>query len=169
LTLARADRTLNLADRPTVVALEAIAAETVAKFFDAALAKNIDLGLESERVSLSANPALIDDLLSNLIDNALKYTPTGGRVTVRVRRDAGRPVLAVEDDGRGIPASERLRVLQRFYRLPDSPGHGSGLGLAIVDEIAQLYGGKLSLADAAGARGTLVSVLFPPNKSHGSQ
>jgi two-component system sensor histidine kinase TctE len=74
--------------------------------------------------------------------------------------DNGRPFLAVEDSGVGIPETERQRVRQRFYRMPNSPGHGSGLGLAIVEEIAALYGATLSIAAGANGRGTRVWVQF---------
>jgi signal transduction histidine kinase len=67
----------------------------------------------------------------------------------------------VEDNGPGIPEQERQRVRQRFYRLPNSPGHGSGLGLAIVDEIAQLYGASMTIGPGLSGRGTKVLLQFP--------
>ncbi len=73
----------------------------------------------------------------------------------------GKAHIAVEDTGPGIPEPERERVRQRFFRLPNSPGHGSGLGLAIVEEIAQLYGGALSISSGSGGRGARVTVRFP--------
>jgi two-component system sensor histidine kinase TctE len=160
LTLARADPTVNVMAKNQTVALDAIAADVVARFFDRALQSNIDLGVETEPVSIVADPALIDDLVSNLIDNALKYTQAGGRVTLSTTRKSGKPAVAVEDNGPGIPEPDRRRVMQRFYRQPNSPGHGSGLGLAIVDEIAQLYGASTTISDGAGGRGTKVSVVF---------
>jgi two-component system sensor histidine kinase TctE len=161
LSLARADPAVNLAAKNRAVSLEAIAEEVIAKFFDRALQARIDLGAEVAPVTLIADPSLLDDLLSNLVDNALKYTPGGGTVTVTVGERGGKPFIAVEDTGPGIPASERERVRQRFYRLPNSPGHGSGLGLAIVDEIAGLYGAALSIESGAGGVGTCVSLQFP--------
>ena len=161
LTLARADPAANIAAKNQSADLSAIAGEVVAKFFDRALLANIDLGLEARPAGIHADPSLLDDLLSNLVDNALKYTPAGGRVTVNAGLQSGRPYLAVEDNGPGIPEAERQRVRQRFYRLPNSPGHGSGLGLAIVDEIAQLYGASLAIGPGAGGLGTKVVLLFP--------
>jgi two-component system, OmpR family, sensor histidine kinase TctE len=161
LTLARADPAANIAAKNQTVDLSAIAGEVVAKFFDRALLANIDLGLEARPASTHADPSLLDDLLSNLVDNALKYTPAGGSVTVNTGQQNGRPYLAVEDNGPGIPEAERQRVRQRFYRLPNSPGHGSGLGLAIVDEIAQLYGASLLIGPGVGGLGTKVVLLFP--------
>ncbi|MDP9084397.1 MAG: sensor histidine kinase, partial [Pseudomonadota bacterium] len=105
------------------------------------------------------------DLLSNLVDNALKYTPAGGTVTVFAGLQNGKPYLAVEDTGLGIPATERQRVRQRFYRLPNSPGHGSGLGLAIVDEIARLYDASLTIGPGAHAMGTRVLLIFPQSSA----
>jgi two-component system sensor histidine kinase TctE len=161
LSLARADPTVNLAAKNRPLSLTAIAEEVVAKFFDRALQGGIDLGADLEPATLSADPSLLDDLLSNLVDNALKYTPPGGTVTVTVGKRGARPYLAVEDTGPGIPESERERVKQRFYRLPNSPGHGSGLGLAIVEEIAGLYGAVVAIEAPAGGVGTRVSLLFP--------
>ncbi len=161
LALARADPTVNIATKNQSVALDTFVGEVVARFFDRALQSNIDLGIDVKPVFIVADPALIDDLLSNLIDNALKYTPPGGSVTVSVGMTHGKPVLTVEDSGPGIPEEDRQRVRQRFYRLPNSPGHGSGLGLAIVDEIAKLYGASLSLGPGANGLGTRVTLQFP--------
>ena len=161
LTLARADSSANLSAKNQAVDLQAIVGEVVAKFFDRALQSNIDLGVDAHSVSVFADPSLLDDLLSNLVDNALKYTPAGGSVTVSAGRSNGRPYLAVEDTGTGIPEPERPRVRQRFYRMPNSPGHGSGLGLAIVDEIARLYDATLTLGSGANGAGTRILIQFP--------
>jgi two-component system sensor histidine kinase TctE len=125
------------------------------------LQTNIDLGVDVRPATILADPSLLDDLLSNLVDNALKYTPAGGSVTVSTGFLKGKPFLAVEDTGPGIPPEERQRVRQRFYRLPNSPGHGSGLGLSIVDEIAELYEASLTIGSGANSSGTQVLVLFP--------
>ncbi|HMK84382.1 MAG TPA: HAMP domain-containing sensor histidine kinase, partial [Steroidobacteraceae bacterium] len=161
LSLARADPAVNIAAKNQTVALDTIAGEVVAKFFDRALKSNIDLGVEARPATIIADPSLLDDLLSNLVDNALKYTPAGGTVTVSAGERAGKAFIAVEDTGPGIPVEERERVKQRFYRLPNSPGHGSGLGLAIVDEIAQLYGAAFSIESGLNGTGTRVSLQFP--------
>jgi two-component system sensor histidine kinase TctE len=160
LALARADPAVNIATKNQPVALDTLVGEVVARFFDRALQSNIDLGIDVKPASIVADPALIDDLLSNLVDNALKYTPPGGSVTVSVGKTNGKPLLTVEDGGPGIPEEDRQRVRQRFYRLPNSPGHGSGLGLAIVDEIARLYGASVSIDSGAGGRGTRIQVQF---------
>jgi two-component system sensor histidine kinase TctE len=160
LTLARADRAANIAIKSQSVDLAALVGEVVAKFFDRALQADIDLGVDINPVQVTADPSLLDDLLSNLVDNALKYTPAGGSVTVSAGTLGNRPFLAVEDTGPGIPESERQHVRQRFYRLPNSPGHGSGLGLAIVDEIARLYAAQVLISAGGDGRGTRVLVQF---------
>ncbi len=95
---------------------------------------------------------MLREMLSNLLDNAIRYTPAGGRITVRVREDKRDRAqqwvhLEVEDTGLGIPAAERERVVERFYRILGREGDGSGLGLAIVREIATMHGGTLTIDD----------------------
>ena len=161
LSLARADPAANLSAKNQIVDLQSIVNEVAAKFFDRALQSNIDLGVDATSVSIRADPSLLDDLLSNLVDNALKYTPPDGSVTVSAGQKEGSPYLAVVDSGTGIPESERQRVRQRFYRMQNSPGHGSGLGLAIVDEIARLYDATMSIEAGSDGIGTRVSIRFP--------
>jgi two-component system, OmpR family, sensor histidine kinase TctE len=162
LTLARADPAVNIATKNPRVDLGVIVREVVARFIDRALQSNIDLGIEvpPKTVAIRADPSLLDDLLSNLLDNALKYTPAAGKVTVSAGLREGQPFLAVEDTGPGIPESDRQRVKQRFYRLPNSPGHGSGLGLAIVDEIAGLYAARVHIGNGPDGLGTIVQISF---------
>jgi two-component system, OmpR family, sensor histidine kinase TctE len=162
LTLARADPTANIAIKNQPVDLGALVAEVAAKFIDRALQAGIDLGVDIQtQVHIAADPSLLDDLLSNLVDNALKYTPQGGSVTASIGTRHGKAFLAVEDTGPGIPEAERQRVRQRFYRMPNSAGHGSGLGLAIVDEIARLYSASVTIGSGASGRGTQIWVQFP--------
>jgi two-component system sensor histidine kinase TctE len=161
LTLARADPSANISAKNQVVDLQSIVNEVAARFFDRALQSGIDLGVDATPTSIRADPSLLDDLLSNLVDNALKYTPTGGSVTASAGEKNGRPYLAVVDTGAGIPEAERQRVRQRFYRMPNSPGHGSGLGLAIVDEIARLYDASMTIESGANGTGTRVLIQFP--------
>jgi two-component system sensor histidine kinase TctE len=160
LSLARADPHANIATKRRNVSLDKMAGDVAARYFDHALRSNIDLGVEVKPASVLADPSLLDDLLSNLVDNALKYTPAGGSVTISTGDRRGKPYLAVEDTGPGIPEAERQRVRQRFYRLPNSPGHGSGLGLAIVDEIARLHDADVDISGGSGGRGTRISVDF---------
>ena len=161
LALARADSAANISTKAQAVDLRAIVGEVVARFFDRALQSDIDLGVDANSATIFADPSLLDDLLSNLVDNALKYTPGGGSVTISAGRGNGRIFLAVEDTGPGIPEGERQRVRQRFYRMPNAPGHGSGLGLAIVDEIARLYDGSMTIGAGHNGVGTRVLIQFP--------
>jgi two-component system sensor histidine kinase TctE len=161
LTLARADPSANISARNQTVDLQATVNEVAAKFFDRALQATIDLGVETTPALIRADPSLLDDLVSNLVDNALKYTPAGGSVTASAGEKNGRPYLSVVDTGPGIPEGERQRVRQRFYRMPNSRGHGSGLGLAIVDEIARLYDASMTIESGANGAGTRVLIQFP--------
>jgi two-component system, OmpR family, sensor histidine kinase TctE len=161
LTLARADPGVNFADKRQAVRLDTHVGEVAARYFDRALQANLDLGVDVKPVSAIADPALLDDLISNLVDNAINYTPAGGSVTITAGETNGRAYVAVEDTGPGIPEAERQRVLRRFYRLPNSTGHGSGLGLAIVQEIAQLHGAAVSLTSGVNGSGMRVQVVFP--------
>ena len=127
------------------------------------LNRNIDLGLApSDEAAITGHTDAIEMLLRNLIDNAIKYTPPGGTVTVQVRAQAGGVLLSVDDSGPGIPAEDRTRVLDRFYRVPGSDATGSGLGLAIVKAVADLHGATLLLTDSPGLGGLRVEVRFAP-------
>jgi two-component system OmpR family sensor kinase len=100
-------------------------------------------------------------LLRNLLDNAIKYTPEGGRVDVQLQAGADAVTLLVDDSGPGIAPEERARALQRFHRSPQAEGAsapGSGLGLAIADSIARLHGARLELADAPQLGGLRVAL-----------
>jgi two-component system, OmpR family, sensor kinase len=156
------------ADAPRApVALDVIARETVAELVSLADAHRIDLGLAgAQPVTVQGDAEALRTLLRNLVDNAVRYTQAGGRVDVSVA-DAGAPgapraLLTVTDDGPGIPAAERGRVFDRFYRRAGTTPPGSGLGLAIVRAIAQAHGASVALGDAPGGRGLSVTVRFPP-------
>jgi two-component system sensor histidine kinase TctE len=125
-----------------------------------ALARDIDLGFELEAATVEGDAFLLREALSNLVHNALEYTQRGGRVTVRTGRRDGHSFLEVEDDGPGIAAQERDRVLERFYRVPGTPGTGSGLGLAIVREIATGHGANIAIKDSP-VGGCRVGITFP--------
>ena len=130
-----------------------------------ALARDVDLGFELDWALVQGDSFLLREALANLVHNAIEYSQRGGRATVRTGRRNGQSFLEVEDDGPGIPATERERVLERFYRVPGTPGTGSGLGLAIVREIAAGHGATISITDAtagsSGHRGCRVAITFP--------
>ena len=126
-----------------------------------ALERDIDLGFELEAAPVKGDALLLREALANLVHNAIQYTQRGGRVTVRSGQRGAASFAEVEDDGPGIAPQERERVLERFYRVPGTPGTGSGLGLAIVREIAGRHGAGIELTDGAAARGCRVALTFP--------
>lgn len=160
LTLARAEPEATAARNTSPVNLHELCGRAVQSWLQRALVRNIDLGFELEDAWISGDALLMRELLANLLDNALAYTPDGGRVTVRTREDATTATIEVEDSGRGIPISERDRVFERFYRVQGTMGEGCGLGLAIVAEICTLHGGSVEIMDPA-APGTLIGVRLP--------
>lgn len=103
---------------------------------------------------------LLQELLANLLHNALSYAGAGAQVTVRCHTKGGVPILEVEDNGPGIAREDRPRVLQRFQRGAQSQGQGSRLGLAIVSDIVQVHGGQLVLTDGSGGKGLRVQAAF---------
>ena len=143
LTLARAENTGMRSPALAPVALSELARSVVQDWVQTAFTRNIDIGFEpADRVVLvNGNHVMLRELLNNLVDNALRYTPTHGHVTIRVRCDAERQqaLLEIEDTGAGIAATERTHVFERFYRILGSRAEGSGLGLAIVREIARQH------------------------------
>jgi two-component system sensor histidine kinase TctE len=118
-----------------------------------ALARDVDLGFDLAPASVRGDAFLLREALANLVHNGIEYSPRGGRVTVRTGERGGQAFAEVEDDGPGIPAAERERVLERFYRVPGTPGTGSGLGLAIVREIAAGHGAAIVIGDGVGIKG----------------
>ena len=171
LALARAETTgRSLTQTP--VDLVHTVSEAIQDSVPRALEKQIDLGYEGPPLGEAAsrvqgNATLLAELVRNLLDNAINYTPAGGQVTVRLLTDrfSGVIVLLVEDTGPGIPESERELVFEPFYRTLGTNVDGSGLGLAIVKEIARQHGATISIDDAdrpgnAGSPGTRVTIRF---------
>lgn len=159
----------NLRDHAVldVMDLNPLARAVVTEWADPALARRIDFGLETddEPAPIAGHPILLHEMIGNLLDNALRYTPKGGTVTVRVKTSATQVFLEVEDDGPGIPVGERALVFERFYRVLGNQADGSGLGLSIVREITARHEAEVELHDAHAGRpaspGTLVVVKFP--------
>jgi two-component system OmpR family sensor kinase len=144
------------------VELEGLAREVVSEVLPQAQARQLDLGLaEGEALQVRGQPDALRVLLRNLVDNAVKYTPAGGRIDLRLQRDNGFAVLRVDDSGPGIPAAERQRAFDRFYRVPGASEPGSGLGLAIVKAIADRHGAAVVLSDSP-LGGLSVEVRFAP-------
>jgi two-component system sensor histidine kinase TctE len=143
-----------------LVDLKALCESTLEEYLDAAANKGIDLGLDAHLAHVQGHEWLLRELLGNLVDNAIRYTPRGGHVTLRCGI-AGEAYLEVEDDGPGVPAAERKRMPERFYRVPGTPGEGNGLGLAIADEIARVHGSRLHIEAGAAGKGLRVSLRVP--------
>ncbi len=175
LALTRAERGGAGQSLPTIthVRLDALVRDQVCEWVPTALARRIDLGCDEERaaaIEIDGDPVLLAELVGNLIDNALRYTPGGGVINVHVRPPAAETptvgaTLIVEDSGPGIPEEERELVFERFYRVlgSDPEGRnldGSGLGLAIVREIAAKHHARVSIGDAPGG-GAVFTVVFP--------
>ncbi|MFG1205858.1 sensor histidine kinase N-terminal domain-containing protein [Xanthobacter flavus] len=126
-----------------------------------AVERDIDLGLDVNAPAVTrGDGAMMREAVVNLVENALRYTPKGGTVTVTVDGTAEEAVLMVEDSGPGIPPDERDKVFERFYRVPGTPGEGSGIGLSIVREVVDGAGGTLILGTAA-AGGLRVEMRLP--------
>ncbi len=113
-----------------------------------------------KHVMIGGDAMRLTELLNNLLDNAIRYSHPGGRVTVRVNQEPT-PRVSISDDGPNIPVEERQRVFERFHRLLGSHTDGSGLGLAIVREIASLHRAEISLDDDADGVGNVFTVAFP--------
>jgi two-component system OmpR family sensor kinase len=159
LDLARQDEAVT--DRlPTRVDLATVAREVVAEQAPQAQAHGIDLGLDASSAQLEGDAESLRVALGNLVDNAIRYTPPGGKVDVRVRTEGGELVAEVLDTGPGIPPEERERVFDRFYRGGAAAGSGSGLGLSIVREIARRHGATVELRDRDGGQGFCARVRF---------
>lgn len=160
LSLARAEPSHFESARLEPLDLASLVHDAVQAFVDRAAARRIDLGFALEPAPVRGDRFLLRDLLDNLVDNALRYTPEGGSVTVRAGMADGAPRLMVEDDGPGIPPAQRARVFERFVRL-DEGATGSGLGLAIVRDIARIHGAQVHLDSGENGRGAVFTVRFP--------
>jgi signal transduction histidine kinase len=159
LTLARNEPRAGGAEL-VPLSLEGPVADGIADMHALAEARGIELGLDAAPgLTVRGDREALRALARNLVDNAVRYSNPGGRVQVRVHSAADRVLLQVTDSGPGIPAADRERVFDRFYRRASAPEGGSGLGLAIVRAIAERHGAQLDLGDAPGG-GLAVTVSF---------
>jgi signal transduction histidine kinase len=163
LTMARLDPDAA-AESVANVDLAAIAAGVVQDKRPFAEQRQVALSLSADAAILQGQEAALQVLASNLVDNALRYTPEGGTVQVTVATRGDSACMEVADTGPGIPDDERERVFDRFYRGRDAPVGGSGLGLAMVRQVATLHGGAVTLAARPGG-GLVVSACFPASRS----
>ena len=159
LALARIDADGALGDlRP--VELGPVCREAVAQATAAGRGVEVEVHAP-DMIGIRGDRAMLLGLVRNLVDNALRFAPDGGRVNVSVRREAASAVIAVEDSGPGVPAALRERIFDRFYRGEDARGAGSGLGLSIVRRIAELHGGSATAAASAELGGLRVEIRLP--------
>jgi two-component system OmpR family sensor kinase len=177
LALARAEpqivaKSTHSIGASTTVDLVAVASEAVTMHAGLAHDRGIDLGFgrrPDEPVAIEGDRDALFTLLGNLIDNALRYTPHGGRVDVAVERRGDEVVLSVVDDGPGIAEHERDRVFDRFRRgdaaRTAGDSRGSGLGLAIVKRIAESHGATIALDAPADHPGLAISVVFEVSRA----
>jgi two-component system sensor histidine kinase TctE len=163
LALARAEPGGNRPADFAQIELRQVVEECADEWVHRSLDKDVDLGFDLAPSVVSGDAFLLRELLVNLIGNAVEYTQPGGHVTVRTGLSPEGAFLEVEDDGPGIPAAERDRVLERFYRMPGTTGTGSGLGLAIVREISMAHGARVEMGEGQGGRGCCVRLIFPPS------
>ncbi|MEG0151240.1 MAG: sensor histidine kinase N-terminal domain-containing protein [Comamonas sp.] len=178
LALSRADARNAEMQPIQKVELKDLCESMLELFIDSASNKGLDFGLEVEPVCVWGHSWLLRELVSNLVENAIKYTPEGGSVTLRCGQRQtplgtddsvllglpgvrGWAFVEVDDDGPGVPEAERSQITQRFYRAQGVVGEGTGLGLAIADEIAQLHQGALSFDEASSGKGLLVRLELP--------
>jgi signal transduction histidine kinase len=160
MALARADAQDDRGSRESVVALDELVREQVQEHAALAARRGVHLDAHAEPATTTGVPALLAVMLRNLIDNALRYTQAGGRVTVSSSTAGKRILVSVSDTGPGIPLAERERIFERFYRVGSNDEPGSGLGLSIVRRIADLHDATVTIADGPDHRGAVVTVSF---------
>ena len=161
LSLARAE-SAALEARPLLqrIDLRELAADSADRWLAVALQAGQDLGFDLEPASVDGHPVLLDELLGNLIHNAIEHAGRGAKVTVRTRTLGPITELSVEDDGPGVSTEEREALWQRFHRGRGAGGTGSGLGLAIVADIARLHGATAAIDEAPAGAGFIVRIRF---------
>lgn len=163
LTLARAEASNDVQQALVPLDLDQLLRELVEEWVMRALAREIDLGYEAstEAAEILGSRFLLRELMTNLVDNALRYTPAGGHVTARVVVQGDFVTLEIEDSGIGLTEEQAALVFERFYRVDGTGTDGSGLGLAIVREIAERHGADASLRPNVGHSGATARVVFP--------
>jgi two-component system, OmpR family, sensor histidine kinase TctE len=163
LTLARADEDTLIRSPAERIPLVTKSKEVLVQRAQSAAMHNIELQLEvgQDEIYIEANELLLDEVIGNVIDNAIRYVPGGGVVIARLFKDAASAVMEIEDDGPGIPPGERQKVFERFYRIsrPNGPD-GSGLGLSIVRVLLDQMGGSVELGDGKRLGGLRVTMKF---------
>jgi len=164
LTLARAEPANGLIHEIARLDFAELVRDAAGELATLAQKKNIDLSFEGPALSvfIDGNATMLKEMVSNLVDNALRYTQEQGHVTLEIARTESSVVLRIVDDGPGVPEIEREKVFQRFYRiLGHGDADGSGLGLAIVREICWAHRGQIMLGDGRDGHGLAVEITLP--------
>jgi len=169
LSLARAEPDSGQEQSFERVDLVSLIHDVSSEWVPKALAKNIDLGISCHlgQLNINGNAILLQELLNNLIDNAIRYNQAGSKITVSLTLLNDDTILSVQDNGAGIEQNEQEKVFERFYRVLGTKENGCGLGLAIVREIANQHHAvvELTYANAQRATGTIVKVIFKDAKN----
>jgi two-component system, OmpR family, sensor kinase len=143
-----------------VVELDRLVRASVEDVLPEAARKEIDVGFELiEPTAIKGEPVMLATMIRNLLDNAVRYTPRGGRVDIGVYRDAGAAVVQIEDTGPGIPPGEMDRIFEPFFRGSQPGEDGTGLGLSIVKRIVDRSGGAIIVENISGLSGTGLRVI----------
>lgn len=165
LSLSRAEAANGLISERGRFDLVALVREVALELGPLAIDKRIDLAYEGAQpgvVYVEGNESMLREMVSNVVDNAVRYTPEGGLVVVTVRTAPSEATLVVRDNGPGVPLSERDKVFRRFYRcIEQDDTEGSGLGLSIAREACLTHGGRIGLGDGIGGRGLTVEIHLP--------
>jgi two-component system phosphate regulon sensor histidine kinase PhoR len=171
LTLSKLDESERSLDRTVLGSLSPcdlldIARDVVARLRAKAENAHVTLTFEGKPIVVRGYPRLIDEMIGNLVDNAIRYNESGGSVAVQVGLRDDRPVIRVRDTGIGIPPEDQQKVFERFYRVDKSRSRshgGTGLGLAIVKHVANIHDTDITLQSTVGV-GTTVPLTFPPER-----
>jgi len=165
--LLAASRSMSVKSAPDFQSLDfkELVRSSLAGFADLATDKDIELSFAAnDDYRIMGDEEGLRALVGNLVDNAMRYTPQGGKIDVRLSGKDGKPILEVADTGPGILQNQQSRIFERFYRIPGTTSTGSGLGLSIVKNVAESHGANVELVHARD-KGAVFRVTFPPAKA----
>jgi two-component system sensor histidine kinase TctE len=162
LSLARLEHTEQFMYEMASVDLKEMLQEVAANFVTLSARKGVELEFDLQPGKVTGSPLMLREMLSNLLDNAVRYTPAGGRINVRMQSSAVNTWLTIADNGPGVAEEELGKLGTPFHRLPSDQTQGCGLGLAIVREIARLHGAEIRFTRGQNGHGLQVSIKFQP-------
>ena len=159
----------QFAERLVELDLAGVARQVIAELYPRLESQHQQIELAADAVPMQGDTFALQTLLTNLIENASKYSGVGGEILVTIARNPAGVVLTVEDSGPGIPVDQHDKVFERFFRIGDGRNDsgivGSGIGLAIVRHVTELHGADISLGESGFATGLAVTVTFPDGSS----